>query len=151
MTAGDITSRYEALVREYYAACNAGDAERIAVCFVRDGVHYFPPGAHGGPFIGATTIGRRWSESVECLGSRWVIDEIVVDPARHLAILEWTHFKTRAATVLRGTEWITFNAARLRIQEIRAYYAAPQMAGLTRLELEGFDYTSRGYAMEPEL
>ncbi len=38
-----------------------------------------------------------------------------------------------------------FDPDSLLITEIRAYYASPQAAGLSRLELEGFPYAERGY------
>jgi hypothetical protein len=42
----------ESLIRRYFDACNAADANAIAACFVADAVHYFPPGMYGGPFRG---------------------------------------------------------------------------------------------------
>jgi hypothetical protein len=145
----DRGSAYESVIREYYAACNAADAERIAACFVPDGIHYFPPGMYGGPFVGAETIARKWREAVATLGSIWVIEQVLVDPDRHRAVLEWTHYKTRQGRVLRGDEWIEFDPDSDRIREIRAYYASPQAPELDRLELGGFDYEGRRYSLEP--
>jgi hypothetical protein len=65
------------------------------------------------------------------------------------AVIEWTHFKTSAGTVLRGDEWYVFDSRSGLIREIGAYYASPQSADLDRLELGGFDYAARGYACEP--
>ena len=144
-------ARMEHLIRTYFDACNSGDAERVAACFVPDGVHYFPPGMYDGPFVGADTIGRRWAEAVEKLGSVWTVDSFVGDPYTGVAVIEWTHFKTRARTVLRGDEWYRFDRDTGLIAEIRAYYASPQSSDLERLELGGFDYQGRGYAMNPPI
>ncbi len=138
----------EALIRRYFDACNAGDAEAVAACFVPKGVHYFPPGMYEGPFIGAETIGRRWRQAVEQLGSMWTVDQVVCDPATGRAVIEWSHFKTKQGKVLRGDEWYQFDAATGLISEIRAYYASPQDPSLDRLELGGFDYRGRGYPIE---
>jgi methyltransferase len=145
----DRAGAYEALLREYYEACNAADPERIAACFEPDAVHYFPPGMYGGHFQGARTIGERWSDAVARLGSYWVIEQVMVDADRDRAVLEWTHYKTRAGTVLRGDEWFEFDPRSGRIREVRAYYASPQAPDLERLELQGFDYEGRGYSMRP--
>jgi hypothetical protein len=139
----------ESLIREYFAACNDADAARIAACFTDDGVHYFPPGMYGGPFQGAETIAERWVGAVENLGSMWTIDQIVTDPGTGRAVIEWTHFKTLKEVVLRGDEWYVFDPASGLIREIRAYYASPQDPSLERLELGGFDYEARGYAVTP--
>jgi SnoaL-like domain len=141
----DLKEEYERLVSEYYAACNSGDADRIAACFTPGAVHYFPAGTYGGPFVGAQAIAARWSEAVRELGSSWTVDELTVDAARHTAVLEWTHHKARLGVVLRGTEWIVFAPTSKAIQEVRAYYAAPQPPGELRAELGGFDYAARGY------
>jgi methyltransferase len=140
---------YESLIREYYEGCNAADPERIAACFEPGAIHYFPPGMYEGPFVGAETIARKWCEAVANLGSYWTIERIAVDSAHHVAVLEWTHYKTRAGTVLRGDEWVEFDPGSRRIREIRAYYASPQAPEQARLELGGFDYEGRGYSLAP--
>ena len=136
----------EATIRDYFGACNAGDAGAVARFFTPDAVHYFPPGMYGGAFRGARTIGERWQNAVATLGSYWTVDRVVCDPESRQAVIEWTHFKRRAGVVLRGDEWYVF-ADDGRIAEIRAYYASPQDAARERLELEGFDYAGRGYPM----
>jgi hypothetical protein len=143
----DLKIEYERRVAEYYAACNSGDADRIAGCFTPSAVHYFPAGTYGGPFTGARTIAARWSQAVKELGSHWTVDELIIDPDRHTAVLEWTHHKARHGVILRGTEWIVFDPASQAIHEVRAYYAAPQPPGELRMELGGFDYAARGYPM----
>ena len=145
----DERARMESLIRRYFDACNAADVEGIAACFVPDAVHYFPPGMYDGPFRGATTIGQKWRKAVETIGSYWTIDRMVCDPTSRQAVIEWTHFKTKDGKVLRGDEWYVFDAASDLISEIRAYYASPQDPSLERLELGGFDYAGRGYALEP--
>jgi ketosteroid isomerase-like protein len=146
---GTLTPEWiEAVIREYFSACNDADPERIAACWVDDGVHYFPPGMYEGPFRGAETIARRWVGAVENFGSMWTIDQLIVDAASGRAVIEWSHFKTKQATLLRGDEWYDFSPSSGLIREIRAYYASPQDPSLTRLELGGFDYAGRGYQVE---
>lgn len=138
-------ARMEHTIRGYFEACNSGDADQVAAFFAPDGVHYFPPGMYEGPFVGPDTIGRKWAEAVDRLGSVWTVDSFVGDPYTGVAVIEWTHFKTKTGTVLRGDEWYRFDRATGLISEIRAYYASPQADHLERLELGGFDYEGRGY------
>jgi len=139
----------ESVIRTYLDGCNEADSEKMTRCFVSDAVHYFPPGMYEGPFRGADVIARRWAEAVETLGSYWTVDRLLVDPVTRQAVMEWSHFKTRQGTVLRGDEWYLFDEETGLIREIRAYYASPQDATLSHLQLDGFDYSSRGYAMAP--
>ena len=142
-------AQMEQRIRDYFAACNSGDAAAVAAHFEPDAVHYFPPGMYEGPFRGAETIGRRWAKAVESFGSSWTVDQVICDPATRRAVIEWTHFKPRQGTILRGDEWYVFSERGL-ILEIRAYYASPQDPHLTALELGGFDYAARGYPLRPE-
>jgi len=137
-----------AQVTGYFEACNTGDPDAIAAYLTPDAIHWFPPGMYGGAFRGGATIGARWSRAFHDGGSRWALETVVVDPEAGVAVVEWTHYKTSQGTVLRGDEWHVFDDASGLIREIRAYYASPQAAGLSRLELEGFDYAERGYSME---
>lgn len=139
----------ERLIRTYFDGCNEADAEKIAACFVPEGVHYFPPGMYKGPFVGAQTIAARWVAAVENFGSVWTIESLIADAATARAVIEWTHFKTYQGTVLRGDEWYDFDPDTGLIREIRAYYASPQDQSLERLELGGFDYAARGFSLEP--
>lgn len=141
--------KMEEAIEGYFDACNAGDPDRVASYFTEDGVHYFPPGMYMGPFRGAKTIGERWEYAVDTLGSVWTVDQIITDPATGRAVVEWTHFKTFQDTMLRGDEWYIFDQETGLIEEIRAYYASPQDKELKALELGGFDYSGRGYALEP--
>jgi hypothetical protein len=134
----------ESRIRGYFDDCNSGDIARIAANFEPDSVHYFPPGTYEGPFRGAHTIARKWHDAVEKLGSCWTVDNVMCDPSRRRAVIEWTHFKRKLGIVLRGDEWYEFSPRGL-IREIRAYYASPQDATLKTLELGGFDYAGRGY------
>jgi hypothetical protein len=136
----------EAKIRGYFAACNSGDLKQIASFFEPDAVHYFPPGMYQGPFRGAAVIAARWQEMVAKIGSYWTVDRILCQPETRQAVIEWTHFKRRQGTILRGDEWYVFSERGL-ISEIRAYYASPQDPSLARLELEGFDYVGRGYPL----
>lgn len=139
----------ETRVRDYFDACNSGDADRIAAHFVDDGVHYFPPGMYRGPFRGADTIGKRWAQFVDEVGSIWTIDTILTHPESNRAVLEWTHFKGEDGPILRGDEWHVLDPDTGLIEEVRAYYAAPQDPDLERNELGGFDYEGRGYPLDP--
>ena len=62
--------------------------------------------------------------------------------------MEWTHFKTRAGLVPRGAELYNLNEEGL-ITEIRAYYASPTSNPPVNHELGDFDYSARGYPIEP--
>lgn len=137
----------ESRIRRYFEDCNSGDIERIAAHFEPHAVHYFPPGMYEGPFRGARTIAAKWRAAVESLGSYWTVDQVICDPPRRRAAIEWTHFKRASGVVLRGDEWYVFSSGGL-IEEIRAYYASPQDATLRALELAGFDYSGRGYPMK---
>jgi methyltransferase len=74
---------------------------------------------------------------------------VITDPDTDRAVIEWTHFKTRQGTRLRGDEWYVFDATTGLIREIRAYYASPQDPTLDLLELGDFDYQGRGYPDAP--
>jgi hypothetical protein len=149
LTGDEKRAHMRALITRYFDACNAGDADAIEACFVPDGTHYFPPGMYGGAWRGARLIAERWAHSVATRGSAWSVDRVICEPESDQAVIEWTHYKTRDAAILRGIEWYEFDPATGLIQEIRAYYASPQDASLQRLELDGFDYEGRGYPLEP--
>ena len=135
----------ETTIRAYFAACNSGDVDRIARFFEPQAVHYFPPGMYGGPFRGARVIAQKWHDAVANLGSVWSVDQVLCDPTTRRAVIEWSHFKRLDGILLRGDEWYVFSERGL-VEEIRAYYASPQAAGLDRLELGGYPYAERGYA-----
>ena len=132
---------HEALIRRYFAACNAADYQALVDCFTPDAVHYFPAGLPEVPWRGADTIAKKWC--VETLGSQWTIERILISHDRPEAMIEWTHWKNKSSTALRGAEWYVFEGG--RIKEIRAYYAAPADRGVPINELVGFDYAGRGY------
>jgi SnoaL-like domain len=139
----------EATIREYFAACNESNADKIAACFEPDGVHYFPAGAPQGTFVGAQAIAQGWVTAVAKLGSIWTIDRLIVDAPRLEAVLEWTHFKPKQGVHLRGDEWYIFSKRGL-IREIRAYYSCPPSpTGPRNHEIGDFDYRGRGYPMTP--
>ncbi|MFE3598540.1 nuclear transport factor 2 family protein [Streptomyces sp. NPDC059142] len=136
-------ARMEATIRTYFDGCNEADVEKMAATFHPDAVHYFPPGLDG-PWKGARTIAENWRRLTLTIGSAWTIDRLITDPASHQAVIEWTHYKTRAGGFLRGDEWYAFDPGSGLITEIRAYYAA-RADGRDHVELEGFDYGPRGY------
>ena len=143
MSESGVASRIEQAIKEYIRTCNGGDAEGIAANFVADAVHYFPTVAK---WSGASTIGANFSKRVRALGHFWTVDKVVVDADRHAGVLEWTQFD-KEGRILRGVDWFVFEAASFRIQEIRAYGAAPIQPDLERQELRDFDYVGRGYPM----
>lgn len=139
----------ERRLREYFAACNEGDADAIAAHFTDDAVHYFPPGMEGGPYRGADTIGGHWATLVEKVDSSWSVDQLQTDPGRASAAMEWTHFAGADGPVLRGIEWYDFEPETGLLAEIRAYFASSMDEDRERNELDGFEYADRGYALEP--
>lgn len=144
-----MASDMERRIRDYMEGCCEADEDKIASCLTSDCVHYFPPGMYGGAWHGARHIAQRWCEAVDNMGSYWTVDRLLVSPADGQAVIEWTHFKTRSGTTLRGAEWYFFDETTGMIKEIRAYYASPQVPDLKALELEGFDYEGQGYPMAP--
>ncbi|KAF1020411.1 MAG: hypothetical protein GAK30_02555 [Paracidovorax wautersii] len=134
---------YDALIRRYFAACNAASHEALVDCFTPDAVHYFPPGLPGVPWRSADTIARQWIWCVQTLGSQWTIERIIVSHDKPEAVIEWTHWKNKSGTALRGAEWYDFRDG--RISEIRAYYASPADRSVAINELADFDYAGRGY------
>ena len=80
--------RMEQAIRDYFDACNTGDAAAVAACFAPDAVHYFPPDMYDGPFRGGETIGEKWAWAVQTMGSHWTVDEIICDPDTDRAVIE---------------------------------------------------------------
>jgi len=138
---------YAALIRRYFAACNAADYDALVSCFTADAVHYFPAGLPDIPWRGADTIARKWQWCVQTLGSQWTIDRLMISHDSPEGMIEWTHLKNKSGTALRGAEWYDFDPASGRITEIRAYYAAPADNAAVINELVAFDYRGRGYPL----
>lgn len=150
MATDDLTAdRMAERLRKYFGACNEGDADAIAAHFTEDAVHYFPPGMEGGPYRGASAIGKHWATLVEKVDSSWSVDRLQTDPERAAAAMEWTHFAGEDGPVLRGIEWYEFEPETGRIAEIRAYFASSMDDDRERNELVGFEYADRGYALDP--
>lgn len=141
--------KHEALIRRYFAACNAADYEGLLACFTPDAVHYFPPGLPEIPWRGASAIAHQWLWCVEHLGSQWTIEKVLVSRDSNEAVIEWTHWKRNTGCAQRGDEWYVFDDATGLIKEIRAYYAAPAVKDIPLGELVGFDYKQRGYHLGP--
>ncbi len=97
----------------------------------------------------ADTIARKWQWCVENLGSQWTIEKILVSHDSDEAVIEWTHWKSKLGTALRGDEWYIFDKDSGLIKEIRAYYASPADKQVSINELVDFDYSGRGYHLEP--
>lgn len=138
---------HAALIRRYFAACNAADYDALVSCFTPDAVHYFPAGLPDVPWRGADTIARKWQWCVQTLGSQWTIDRLIISHDSPEGMIEWTHWKNNHGTAVRGAEWYDFDPATGKIAEIRAYYAAPADKAATINELVGFDYRGRGYPL----
>lgn len=137
---------YDALIRRYFDACNAASYPGLVDCFTPEAVHYFPSGLPGVPWRGADTIARKWIWCVETLGSQWTIERILISHDKPEAMIEWTHWKNKSGTALRGAEWYIFEGG--KISEIRAYYASPVDKGTPVNELVDFDYAGRGYHLK---
>lgn len=137
---------YAALIRRYFDACNAGSYEALVDCFTPDAVHYFPAGLPDVPWRTADVIAKKWVWCVETLGSQWTIDHLIVSHNSPEAMIEWTHWKNKSATALRGAEWYDFREG--KIAEIRAYYASPADKQVRINELVDFDYVGRGYPLK---
>ncbi|MEU4839952.1 nuclear transport factor 2 family protein [Nocardia testacea] len=135
--------RMEATIRTYFDGCNEADVDKMAATFTDDAVHYFPPGLDG-PWVGNRTIAEKWRRLTLTIGSAWTIDRLITDPTSLQAVVEWTHYKTRANGFLRGDEWYLFDPDTGLISEIRAYYASAS-DGRDRVELQGYDYATNGY------
>ncbi|WP_286937451.1 nuclear transport factor 2 family protein [Achromobacter sp. UBA4530] len=139
---------YAALIRRYFDACNAGDYDALVDCFTPDAVHYFPAGLPEVPWRSADTIAKKWVWCVETLGSQWTIERIIVSHDSPEAMIEWTHWKNKSGTALRGAEWYNFDPTTGKIAEIRAYYASPADPSVRINELVDFDYAGRRYHLE---
>jgi hypothetical protein len=118
----------ERMIRTYFDGCNEADVEKIVACFTPEAVHYFPPGMYEGPFRafrGARKIAEKWQAAVRNLGSYWTVDRLLVEPIRYEAVMEWSLFKTKRGTILRGIEWYEFDEPSGLIREIRARPEGP--------------------------
>jgi hypothetical protein len=139
----------EATIREYFDGCNEASASKMTDCMEPEATHYFPAGAPQGTFKGAAAIARGWISAVQTLGSIWTVDRVLADSNRLEAVIEWTHFKPKVGTHLRGDEWYIFSKRGL-ITEIRAYYACPTASDPPRThEIGDFDYAGLGYPLRP--
>jgi ketosteroid isomerase-like protein len=145
---GPSETQLREVITRYFDACNEASLEKMVSCFTPDAVHYFPAGAPQGPFVGAIAIADGWKRAVATLGSVWTIDRMLIDSKNLEAVIEWTHFKPVVGGYLRGDEWYRFTRDGL-ISEIRAYYACPATTGRVVFELGGYDYSGRGYPLEP--
>jgi hypothetical protein len=143
-------AQMETTIRNYFAACNQADREKIRSFFIPEGTHYFPEGSPFGILRGSEAIADCWVHCVHELGSCWTVDNFAGDTESYQAVIEWSHFKKKSGQLLRGDEWYRFTEDGLII-EIRAYYAAPTHAGVIAHRLGGFDYAGRGYPLlQPE-
>ncbi len=137
----------ERAIRGYFDACNAADVNVLMSFFTTDAVHYFPAGSPFGALRGARTIAENWVECVDKLGSWWTVDRYIGDVDKREAVIEWTHFKSKAGGYLRGDEWYKFDSAGL-ITEIRAYYACAAHNGVEQHEIGEYPYDEQAYPVE---
>ena len=78
----------ELRIRNYFDACNTGDADLIAGHFEPDASHYFPRGVPQGTLAGAHEIGKVWAKFVKQFNSQWSVDHVLVDASRLEAVIE---------------------------------------------------------------
>jgi ketosteroid isomerase-like protein len=107
-----------ALVREYFAACGQGDADRVAACFTSDAVLY---DTNHPPVVGAKAIGCFWANVASRWGgARWEVDTLLEGPAS--VALEWTmHGERRGRPfTAHGSDHYTLRDG--RISEVRQYW-----------------------------
>jgi hypothetical protein len=140
-------AQMERQIRTYFDGCNEADVEKMTAQFTDDAVHYFPPGI-GGPWRGSRTIAENWRRLVLDMGSAWYIARLIAEPESLQAVIEWTHWRTKDGTYLRGDEWYEFDPETGLITEIRAFYASSN-DGRAAVTLEGYDYEGNGYRFEP--
>jgi ketosteroid isomerase-like protein len=107
-------------VRDYYEACNSGDARAVAQHFTDDAEHLF---TRRPPLEGAQRIGEQTAQAVKTAQASWHVehgiecgDEAVIEFANH-----WTDPRDGERKTVRGTEWFRF-APDGRIEQVRAYY-----------------------------
>jgi ketosteroid isomerase-like protein len=133
------------VIRRYYAACSAGDAEGVAATMCEDVVHYFlAPNAGSAPVRGADHLGRYWRRVQGLIEATWRVDHAVSSGEE--TVIEWSMVWTPQGSsdrvITRGAEWFVFRGE--RIAEIRSYYR--QEDGDS--ELDGFPYAQRGYSLK---
>lgn len=141
MAPPSIAARMDQAIRGYIEACNEGDADKISAYLRADATHYYP---NLPKFVGASVIAGNFARRVKENGVCWTVDQIVVDAARCIGVLEFTLFAGKTL-ILRGLELYEFEPDTLRITEVRPYTAAPVDFGLPHQELQDFDYVGRGY------
>lgn len=142
-------AQLEATIRTYFDGCNEASLVKMTGTMEPDAVHYFPAGAPQGTFVGAVAIAEGWIKAVQNFGSIWTVDRVIADAGRLEAVIEWTHFKPKLGSYLRGDEWYVFSPAG-RIREIRAYYSCPTAPGGAQThEIGDYDYAGRGYPLTP--
>jgi methyltransferase len=142
MTKADVPYGMEQAIRTYINACNAADADAISACFYAEAVHYFPGLSK---WAGAATIGANFAKRVADTGQWWTVDQVLTDPQRCAAVLEWTRFDPSRRQILRGVDWFVFEPGTLRIREVRPYFAVRPDPEDHRQQLLDFDYAGRGY------
>lgn len=131
------------LIADYYEACTAADAERLAGCFTEDVVHYFmKPNVGSAPVRGRAHLARYWRKVARMIEAHWVVESIVEQGDE--AVIEWSMYWVPAGgserIVTRGTEWYVFRNG--LIAEIRSYHKQLEQS----TELKGFPYAARGYS-----
>jgi len=130
------------IVRRYFDACEAGDADEIRATLAPDVVHYFLP-ARSAPIAGAQALTDHWIRFKHASDTHWTLDRIVA--AGDDVVCEWSVVWTprgmRARRMMRGCDWYGIRDG--LIAEIRAYFAYDPAHDT---ELTGYPYASRGYA-----
>ncbi|HYF24568.1 MAG TPA: nuclear transport factor 2 family protein [Baekduia sp.] len=130
------------LVRAYYAACNAADADRLRACFTADAAHYF---TRLPPLHGDVALAGAFAATQRRLDARWTVEHGLEagDEAVSEWTMAWTHPASGRRRLDRGTEWFAFTGDRIR--EIRAYHHSD--AANRSGDLLGFDHAGRGHTV----
>ena len=137
--------RMEQRIKTYVKALNNADDDGIAACFCADAVHYF---ANIPKISGAATLATHFADSVRAGDISWTVDQMVIDVDRCEAVLEWTRFDPKNSRHIRGMDWFVFEPETFRFREVRCY-GGRGSPDPERQELQGFDYSGRGYPLKP--
>lgn len=132
------------VIADYYDACTAADADRLAGFFTDDVTHYFlQPNIGSTPVGGAEHLARYWRKVAGMLQARWVVESIIEQGDE--AVIEWSMYNRPAGAsrriVTRGTEWYVFDDD--KIAEIRSYHRNLNQTS----ELAEFPYADRGFSV----
>ena len=128
------------IVRDYYSACDSGDADRIAAYFTEDAAHFYQ---RMDPQRSGRAIAEHFAAQAHDIEGRWVVENGVEQGDQ--AVVEWTMTwrdpRNGEPRLDRGTDWFRFVGE--KIAEVRCYHhsSARNRSG----DLVGFDHAARGH------